>query len=174
VKAAPSDRFLAQWLGLMRHHTPVLAEGDGMVVTGPELAAMFATEDDVADIGGQPRRAAAERAALAQSLAARFAGMPAAEKAQYAHAERRRAALQANIFAYDDLRAKAVGLIKAAVHKPEDVPPEARKLEADGMQFVEAFQRFAGQQAQAMQMMGKLNSVEGINFASRKFLGQGP
>jgi hypothetical protein len=173
LKQAPTDRFIAAWLEIMRRHAPILAEGGGMVVTQPELAAMFATEDVVAEMAGQPRRSAADRKALAEALAAHFAAMPAAEKATYAHAERRRAALLGNILAYSDLRAKAVGLVKAAVHGPEDVPPEARSLENDGMQFAEIGERFTAQQVQVIQGIGKLNSVEGINSATRQFWGQG-
>ena len=173
LKQAPSDRFIAAWLDIMRKHAPILAEGDGMVVTRPELAAMLATDDDIAEMAGQPRRSAAERQAFAAALTTRFAALPAEEKATYAHAERRRAALLGNILAYSDLRAKAVGLVKAAVHGPEDVPPEARRLENEGMKFAEVGERFAAQQGQVMQGMGKLNSVEGINSATRQFWGQG-
>ena len=174
LKAAPTDRIVAQWLEIMRHHGTVVVEGDGMVVTKPELQAMFASEDLVAEVAGQPKPAAAERDALTASLPERFAALKPEEKARYAHAERRRAALLQNILAYSDLRAKAVTLIKTAVHKPEDVAPEARSLEDDGMRFAEEIARFSQQQAAIGGLDYKTKTTaEGINFASRKFLGQG-
>ena len=174
LKAAPTDRIVAQWLEIMRQHGTVIVEGDGMVVTKPELQAMFASEDLVAEVAGQPKPAAAERDALTVGLPERFAALKPEEKARYAHAERRRAALLQNILAYGDLRAKAVTLIKTAVHKPEDVAPEARSLEDDGMRFAEEIARFSQQQAAIGGLDYKTKTTaEGINFASRKFLGQG-
>ena len=174
LKAAPTDRIVAQWLDVMRQHGTVVVEGDGMVVTKPELQAMFASEDLVAEVAGQPKPASAERDALTAGLPERFATLKPEEKARYAHAERRHAALLQNILAYSDLRAKAVTLIKTAVHKPEDVAPEARALEDDGMRFAEAIARFGQQQAAIAGLDYKTKTTaEGINFASRKFLGQG-
>jgi hypothetical protein len=175
LKAAPTDRIVAQWLDIMRHHGTVVVEGDGLVVTKPELQAMFASDDLVAEVAGQPKPAESEHAALAAGLPDRFAAMNPEEKTRYAHAERRRAALLQNILAYSDLRAKAVTLIKGAVHKPEDVAPEARSLEDDGMRFAEEIARFSQQQAAIAGLDYKTKTTaEGINFASRKFLGQGP
>jgi hypothetical protein len=175
LKAAPTDRIVAQWLDVMRQHGTVVAEGDGMVVTKPELQAMFASDDIVAEVAGQPKPADSDHDALAAGLPDRFAAMKPEEKARYAHAERRHAALLQNILAYSDLRAKAVTLIKASVHKPEDVAPEARALEDDGMRFAEEIARFNQQQAAIAGLDYKTKTTaEGINFASRKFLGQGP
>ncbi len=173
LKAAPNDRIVAQWLDVMRQHGTVVVEGDGMVVTKPELQAMFATEDLVAEVAGQPKPA--DHDAITAGLPERFAALKPEEKARFAHAERRHAALLQNILAYTDLRAKAVTLIKGAVHKPEDVAPEARSLEDDGMRFAEEIARFSQQQAAIAGLDVKTKTTaEGINFASRKFLGQGP
>jgi hypothetical protein len=174
LKAAPSDRIVAQWLDVMHHHGTIVAEGDGLVVTKPELQAMFASEDLVAEVAGQPKPSQADRDAEIAALPARFAALPLPEKARYAHAERRRAALLVHILAYSDLRAKAVTLIKDKVHAPGDVTPEARALEDDGMRFAAAIDRF-GQNMAAIGGVGYQGqtNAEGINFASRKFLGQG-
>ena len=175
LKAAPTDRLVAQWLAIMRQHGTVVVEGDGLVVTRPELDAMVASDDLVAEIAGQPKTSAAERAKLAADLPQRFAAMPPEEEARYAHAERRHAALLQDILADAALRAKAVTLIKGAVHGPDDVAPEARSLEDDGMRFAEMIDHFTAQQAAISGLDFKTKStINGINFASRKFLGQGP
>ena len=173
IKTAPTDRFAADSLALMRHHGTVLAEGDGLVVTKPELEAMFTSEDLVAEVAGQPHPSAQDRAQIASSLGGRFAALSPEEKDHYAHAELRWAALRQHILSDPALRAKAVALIKNAVHKPEDVAPEARMLEGEGMKFVAMMNRFTSQAAQISGLESQQMNVEGINFASRKFLGMG-
>src|SRR6202012_3269250 len=86
LKAAPNDRIVAQWLDVMRQHGTVVVEGDGLAVTKPELQAMFATEDLVAEVAGQPKPA--DRDALIAGLPERFAALKPEEKARFAHAER--------------------------------------------------------------------------------------
>jgi hypothetical protein len=152
----------------------MIVTANGLVVTSHEVDAMFASSDLIAEIAGQPKSTAEQRAAFTKSLPARFPQMSATEQEQIAHAERRAIAARGTIFAYTDLRAKAATQIHANVHGADDVPKEARRLEDWGMKFVDTLHTFAQRQAAISGEQAKLNSVRGINFATRKFMGQGP
>ena len=114
------------------------------------------------------------RAAFAQALPARFASMSPQERQQLAFADQRWVALQSPILNHTDLRAKAVSLVKQNVHGPADVATEARSLENDGLEFHAGMQKFAEHMAQIGNLgyQGK-TQADGINFATRKFMGQG-
>jgi hypothetical protein len=174
LQKAPSDPIAARSLEIMRKHTPIIACANGLVVTSHEIDAMFASSDIIAQVAGQPRSTPEQRAAFARSLPGRFAQMSPTEQDQIAHAERRVLALRGTIYAYTDLRAKAEAQIHANVHGPEDVPREARRLEDWGVKFADTIHTYAQREAAIGGEEAKLNSVRGINFATRKFMGQGP
>ena len=174
LQKAPSDPIAARSLEIMRKHTPIIASANGLVVTSHEIDALFASSDLIAEIAGQPKSTPEQRAAFAKSLPGRFSQLSPAEQEQLAHAERRASSLRGTIFAYTDLRAKAANQIHANVQSSADVPKEARRLEDWGMKFEDSMHTFAQRQAAISGEQAKLNSVRDINFATRKFMGQGP
>ena len=174
LQKAPSDPIAARSLEIMRKHTPIIASANGLVVTSHEIDAMFASSDIIAQVAGQPKSTPEQRAAFTKSLPGRFAQLSPIEQEQIAHAERRVLALRGTIYAYTDLRAKAEAQIHTNVHGPEDVPKEARRLEDWGIKFADTVKTFAQREAAISAEEAKLNSVRNINFATRKFMGQGP
>jgi hypothetical protein len=174
LQKAPSDPIAARSLEIMRKHTPIIASANGLVVTSHEIDAMFASSDIIAQVAGQPKSTPEQRAAFTKSLPGRFAQLSPIEQEQIAHAERRVLALRGTIYAYTDLRAKAEAQIHTNVHGPEDVPKEARRLEDWGIKFADTMQTFARREVAISAEEAKLNSVRDINFATRKFMGQGP
>lgn len=174
LQKAPSDPIAARSLEIMRKHTPIIASANGLVVTSHEIDAMFASSDIIAQVAGQPKSTPEQRAAFTRSLPGRFAQLSPIEQEQIAHAERRVLALRGTIYAYTDLRAKAEAQIHTNVHGPEDVPKEARRLEDWGIKFADTMHTYAQREAAISAEEAKLNSVRNINFATRKFMGQGP
>jgi hypothetical protein len=173
LQKAPSDPIAARSLEIMRKHTPIIASANGLVVTSHEIDAMFASSDIIAQVAGQPKSTPEQRAAFTRSLPGRFAQMSPTEQEQIAHAERRVLALRGTIYAYTDLRAKAEAQIHTNVHGPEDVPKEARRLEDWGIKFADTLHTYVQREAAISAEEAKLNSVRDINFATRKFMGQG-
>jgi hypothetical protein len=174
LQKAPSDPIAARSLEIMRKHTPIIASANGLVVTSHEIDAMFASSDIIAQVAGQPKSTPEQRAAFTKSLPGRFAQLSPIEQEQIAHAERRVLALRGTIYAYTDLRAKAEAQIHTNVHGPGDVPKEARRLEDWGIKFADTIHTYAQREAAISAEEAKLNSVRDINFATRKFMGQGP
>jgi hypothetical protein len=174
LQKAPSDPIAARSLDIMRKHTPIIATANGLVVTSHEIDAMFASSDLIAEIAGQPKSTAEQRAAFTKALPGRFPQMSPTEQEQIAHAERRAIAARGTIFAYTDLRAKAATQIHANVHGSDDVPKEARRLEDWGIKFEDTMHTYAQRGVAISAEEAKMNSVRGINFATRKFMGQGP
>jgi hypothetical protein len=174
LQKASSDPIAARSLEIMRKHTPIVASANGLVVTSHEIDAMFASSDIIAQVAGQPKSTPEQRAAFTRSLPGRFAQLSPTEQDQIAHAERRVLALRGTIYAYTDLRAKAEAQIHTNVHGPEDVPKEARRLEDWGVKFADTVHTYVRREAAINGEEAKLNSVRGINFATRKFMGQGP
>jgi hypothetical protein len=174
LQKAPSDPVAARSLEIMRKHTPIVASANGLVVTSHEIDALFASSDIIAQVAGQPKSTPEQRAAFTRSLPGRFAQLSPIEQEQIAHAERRVLALRGTIYAYTDLRAKAEAQIHTNVHGPEDVPKEARRLEDWGIKFADTVKTFAQREVAISAEEAKLNSVRNINFATRKFMGQGP
>jgi hypothetical protein len=174
LQKAPTDPIASRSLEIMRKHTPIVASANGLVVTSHEIDALFVSSDIIAQVAGQPKSTLEQRAAFARSLPGRFAQMSPTEQDQVAHAERRLLALRGTLYAYTDLRAKAEAQIHTNVHGPEDVPKEARRLEDWGVKFADTLHTYAQREAAISGEEAKLNSVRGINFATRKFMGQGP
>jgi hypothetical protein len=109
-----------------------------------------------------------------RALPAAFAKMTPVEQEQVAHAERRWNAMQF-LYRYNDLRAIALKEIKANVHGPADVACEARSLETTGLVFLGKMSQFAAHMAQIGGLGYTMRTrPEGINIATRKFMGQGP
>ena len=109
-----------------------------------------------------------------RALPAAFAKMMPVEQEQVAHAERRWNAMQF-LYRYNDLRAIALKDIKANVHGPADVACEARSLETTGLVFLGKMSQFAAHMAQIGGLGYTMRTrPEGINIATRKFMGQGP
>ena len=135
IQSERTDPFSAQTLDLMRHHVRIVAEGGGMVVTEPELDALFAAEDDVAHLGGLARQGGAQRSALRAEIAGRFAALPKAEQEKYAHAETRRALLLGRLAGSPAARARLGAEIRQAVHSPSDLDREVAALEDRAVQL---------------------------------------
>jgi hypothetical protein len=171
---ATSDPAAARWVAMVKRHSPPVAVSGNLVVTNRQLNAMFASNDWVAQAAGLPVSTPADRAAYAKALPAKFAAMPLPEKQQLVFADLRWVALQSPILDHSDLRAKAVSLAKQNVHRPEDVAIEARNLENDGLEFHVTIQQFVANMGQigGLSYQGK-TTADGINFATRKFMGQG-
>jgi hypothetical protein len=174
VKLAPKDPFVARWLALAERHAPLVARSDSFVVTPRAIAAFFSSSDCVAALAGQPKSTPEARAAYVRSLPAIFPHMTLAEQEQLAHAERRWLATQF-LYGFTDLRATALQEIKQKVHSPADVAPEARSLENTGMKFITTMNTYMQHFAAIGGMAYKgQTTAQGINFATRKFWGQGP
>ncbi len=135
LQQAGSDQFVAATLEVMRRNARIVAEGHDMVVTQPELDALFAAEGDVGRLAGVPGPDAAARATIQDQIGARFGQLPPAEQDQYAHAEVRRALLQARLAATPAARAKLAIDVRQAVHGPQDLPRETRALEDRAVQL---------------------------------------
>ena len=178
LSAEGSDPSMAWWAAMMKRHNPAIVANDGFSVNQRQVDAVFADNDWVAQTAGLPASTPESRAAFVRALPAKFPTMSKVEKDQLAQADGRWYALLNPILTLSDLRAKAVSLVKQSVHGPADVPIEARRLEDDGVEFNAELIRFSHQFSlqgmQVIKMVGKLNSVEGINLATRKFMGQGP
>jgi hypothetical protein len=174
IKLAPKDPFVARWLALAERHAPLVAHSDSFVVTPRALDAFFASSDCVAALAGQPRSTPESRAAYARTLPATFPRMTLVEQEQLAHAERRWLATQF-LYGYTDLRATALKEIKQNVHSPADAPREARSLENTGMKFITTMNTYMSHFAAIGGLAYKgQTTAQGINFATRKFMGQGP
>jgi hypothetical protein len=174
IKLAPKDPYTARWLALAERHAPLIARSDSFVVTPRAIAAFFSSSDCVAALAGQPRSTPESRAAYIRSLPAAFPRMTLVEQEHLAHAERRWLATQF-LYGYTDLRATAIKDIKQNVHSPADVPREARSLENTGMQFISKMNEFMAHFAAIGGLAYKgQTTAQGINFATRKFMGQGP
>jgi hypothetical protein len=171
---ATGDPSVAIWVAMVKRHSPPVARDGNLLVTNRQLTAMFASNDWVAQAAGLPTSTPESRAAYAKKLAVGFASMSPQEKQQLAFADQRWVALQSPILDHTDLRAKAISLAKQHVHGPGDVAPEARSLENDGLEFHAEMQQFAEHMAQigGVGYLGK-TQADGINFATRKFMGQG-
>ncbi|HXB26035.1 MAG TPA: hypothetical protein VNV25_14985 [Gemmatimonadaceae bacterium] len=153
IKLAPTDPFVARWLALAKRHAPLVAQSDSFVVTQRAIDAFFLSSDCVAALAGQPR---------------------STSESHLAHAERRWLATQF-LYGYTDLRATALEEIKQKVHAPADVQPEARTLENAGMQFINTMNTYMSHFAAIGGLSYKgQTTAQGINFATRKFMGQGP
>lgn len=172
--ASSSDPLVARWVEMMRRHNPPIVSSGDLVVTQRQIDALFASNDWVAQTVGLPTSTPQSRAAYAAQVRHSFASLPAPAKEALAHADLRWFALQDPILDHTDLHAKAVSLVRKNVHSLADVPKEARSLENDGLQFHAAINQFA----QNMARIGGVGTVgatqaEGINFATRKFMGMG-
>jgi len=146
VKTANEDPvmgpFAKRALAVLERYVPVIAAGNGLVVTERGLEAMLQANDHVAAIAGQPKATAAQRQAYAAALRERFPSLTLDQQERLGHAERRWIACQDIIYGYSDHRAKAEGLIRANVHSPEEVATEARVLEDEAMKFYAAINSF--------------------------------
>jgi hypothetical protein len=171
---AASDPATAVWLAMVKRHSPSIVVSGNLVVTHRQLDAMFASDDWVAQAAGLPTSTPATRAAYAAALPAKFAAMPLVEKQRFALADQRWAALLSPILDHSDLRAKAVSIVHQNVHGPADVATQARSLENDGIEFHVEIAQFMQHMAQVSGVgyQGTTNA-NAINFASRKFLGEG-
>lgn len=174
IKLSPKDPFAARWLAVAERHAPLVARSDSFVVTPRAIDAFFASNDCVAAVSEQPKSTPESRAAFVRSLPAAFPRMPLAAQEHLAHAEHRWLATQF-LYGYSDLRAIALKEIKDKVHSPADVPVEARTLENTGMKFINTMNTYMSHFAAigGLAYRGQ-TTAQGINFATRKFMGQGP
>lgn len=174
IRLAPKDQFTARWLALAERHAPLVARSDSFVVTQRAIDAFFSSSDCVAALAGQPRSTSESRAAFVRSLPTAFPRLPLVAQEHLAHAERRWLATQF-LYGYTDLRATALKEIKQKVHSPANVQPEARTLENAGMQFINTMNTYMSHFAAIGGLSYKgQTTAQGINFATRKFMGQGP
>lgn len=175
MHASPSDPLVARWVAIVKRHNPPIVEGDGFVVTGRQMDAIFASNDWVARTAGQPVSTPESRAAYIRMIKSAFPSLPRVAKEALANADQRWLALQDPILDHSDLHATAVSEVHQHVHGPKDVAKEARTLENAGLKFHAETQQFA----ENMALIGGLavkgqSTAEGINFATRKFMGEGP
>ena len=187
LKQAPSDRFqsLSSQLEIMQaSRADPSAEGDGMVVTKLELAAMLATDDDVAEMAGQAcavRRPSARRFAPALAAARFRCHAEAEEKATYATCRTApRGAPRQNILAFSDLRGEGgragQGGGPAPVRRMCRPRPAARR-KMTGCASGRRRDRRALQRAQAGPGHSEASAIRtktigrGISSATRQFLG---
>jgi hypothetical protein len=156
LDAAGHDPTVAEWIAVVKRHNPPIASADGLTVTKRQLDAMFLSNDWVARQANLPTSTPESRAAFAKELSTKFASLPRQQKEWVAQADLRWLALQDPIMDHSDLREKAVTLVHQWVHKPEDVPNEARVLENVGIQFHQLMQK---ESAQATQMIGAMSGA---------------
>jgi hypothetical protein len=174
VARASDDPSVKRWVEIVIRHNPPIVSSEGLVVTQRQLAAMFVSNDWVAQTAQLPTSTPESRAAFARELPSKFPSMTHAEKEQLALADRRWTLLQDPIMDHSDLHAKAVSLVHQNVHGSADVPTEARALEDAGIQFNAEMAQFVRNMGQisGISTSGQMNT-NAINFASRKFLGEG-
>jgi hypothetical protein len=156
LDAAGRDPATAEWIAVVKRHNPPIASADGLTVTKRQLDAMFLSNDWVARQANLPTSTPESRAAFAKEISAKFASLPRQQKEWAAQADLRWLALQDPIMDNSDLREKAISLVHQWVHKPEDVPDEARVLENVGIQFHQLMQK---EMAQTTQMIGAMSGA---------------
>jgi hypothetical protein len=156
LDAAGRDPHVAEWIAVVKRHNPPIASADGLTVTKRQLDAMFLSNDWVARQADLPTSTPENRAAFAKEISVKFASLPRQQKEWAAQADLRWLALQDPIMDNSDLREKAISLVHQWVHKPEDVPNEARVLENVGIQFHQLMQK---EMAQTTQMIGAMSGA---------------
>ncbi|WP_446742330.1 hypothetical protein [Silvibacterium acidisoli] len=134
--SASGNPLTARWVSIIKAHNPAIVSDGQYVVTQLQLNALFASNDWVAGVAGQPLSTPESRARFIQQVQAQFASMPLQAKENLAHADQRWAAFEGFILNDSGLHEKAVSLVHQNVHGPADVAKEARTLENSGVQFL--------------------------------------
>lgn len=142
------------------------------MIRQPQLDALSASNDAVAELAQLPHSTDAERAAMAKSLPARFGSLPDEEKTQLREAEPRWVMLRDFIMACSRERGTAVAEVRQKVHEPGDVAKEASALATLAAQFQAARE----QQAKRTMMMGAMvflgqNRLAGLETVQPNFGG---
>jgi hypothetical protein len=172
---AQTDPHTKWWVGLVMQHNPAIVQSGDLVVTHLQLIGLFADDDWVAQTAGLPLSTQASRAAYIRDLKTKFATMPQSQKEMLAHADQRWVQLQDPIMDHSDLRQIAVNQVHERVHGQQDVFGEARNLEDIGVRFNAEMAQFTKNMAAISGMDYKTKStIHSLNFADRKFWGEGP
>jgi hypothetical protein len=147
IGAAPSDPFLARALKILAADPAVLVVTGQGIVTRPQVEALIASDDNVAEAAGLPKASPADRARITREIAAAFPRLDVKQDRYeaVADAEERSLALQAFVESAPKYRALVLADIKAKVHAAGDVAPEARALENNAL-LISRMQQFVIQQ----------------------------
>ena len=147
AKAAPTNPSLAAVLKALSDNSSLLLVTPTGVVTQPQIDALIASDDLVAQIAGLPPTTPAARAELTRELVAKFPSFDEQGDPYEAvtDAEERSLSLRLWMESSPGNKATVLGIIKAKVHSEADVPPVTHLLENTALMMTR-MSRFAVQQ----------------------------
>ena len=131
AQSRPADPALTAAFKALADNPSLLLVSANGVVTQPQIDALVASDDLVADLAGLPKTSASARAELTRQIVAKFPGFDEKEDRYEAltDAEERGLSLRLWMESSPKNREAVLALIKSEVHGEADVPRVARSLE---------------------------------------------
>jgi hypothetical protein len=114
-------------------YNPILVNSDGMIITKRDVDWQFEADTFVAGIAGVAPPTQADKDRFVQSLPARFASMPAAERENLRRSQSRLGSVHLSIDGTIKTKAAVESYIRTNVHSSEDVFRVAREVENDSL-----------------------------------------